>query len=386
MAHDAHHTGRTFNSEICNQSSNSQLALEQHECAPPPTANGDDVCRETLLSEDASHQHQHQHEHDTPDPQANIEKVSRLFEQTSLHHQPAFDGGYSPAHLATLDQGTDNLLLSTEVAHQQHKRDSLAHHAKIDCKYCSRSFPTTAALHQHRCDSPTPEASSETDSPVSTDSTASPATIVCKYCPRSFSTTTALHQHRCEQPTYGTTSDRKRSHPARASTFDRHVLRQGALDQHASVKPWSLQPAFHDEVVELIHPVLSMSFFEASGFEDSIESYDTHIMGRFTCTDVACRTDGWSSKLVALTIRLYSGKRYNAVVWHQRCRKCNGFGRPKLDDTYAMRVAYRLRVWFGKPVKKVHYREGDSTPHESELCEGCKNGHCNGRVLELGGL
>jgi hypothetical protein len=372
--------GHSTTYEICNQSSNSQLAPQQHKCAPPPTANGYEVCRKTLLSEDASHQHQH--ESDTPDPQANVEDVSRLFERASLHHQTAFNGGYSPAHLTTLDQGTDNLLLSTEMAHHQHKRDSLAHQAKIDCKYCSRSFPTTATLYQHRCDSPTPEASSETDSPVSTDSTASPAspaTIVCKYCDRSFSTTVTLHQHRCEQPTY-TTSDRRTRHQASLSTFDSSFSDGDAPSQPT---PWSLQPAFHDDVSQLLHPVLSVEFFEASGFHDCIELHDTHILGRFTCTNMACRKE-WSSQLVALTIRLYSGKRYNAVVWHQRCRSCEHLGLPTLDDTYAERVAYRLKVWFRKPVEPVYYSARKTAPHEFELCEGCKNRHCKIGLLTQG--
>lgn len=80
--------------------------------------------------------------------------------------------------------------------------------------------------------------------------------------------------------------------------------------------------------------------------------------------------------MIALTIRLYSGKRHNAVVWHQRCRECETFGQPTLDDTYAERIAYRLKVWFRIPVEPVVYVAADTEPHEVGLCEGCKNRHC----------
>jgi len=128
-------------------------------------------------------------------------------------------------------------------------------------------------------------------------------------------------------------------------------------------------------VLELITPVLTMGF-EASDSEEYIKVYDTHIMGRFDCTNSACPTDKWSSKWIALTIRLYEGQRYNAKVWHQRCRACDTFGHPTLDDTYAERIAYRLKVWFRKYLELVNWSWRETPPHESDLCEGCKHRHC----------
>jgi len=355
------HMGRTYNCGICDESSNNQLALEQHECMSPATTSGDEVCRQTIPSDEASPLHAQdthlielQRQKKRDNPQADFEVVLRLLERTLPNHQ-----------------------------------------AKNDCKYCPRSFPTTTALHQHRCDSPTPEtaperetshpsALSEIASPASTHATASIATFACKYCERLFPTTVTLHQHRCEPPTYGTTSDRKTSHqststehslPASPITSDRSFS-EHHLPAHALSSPWSLQPARHEEVAELIHPVLSVEFFEASGFDDCTKHHDTHIMGYFTCTNKACRKDNWSSRMIALTIRLYSGKRYNAVVWHQRCKKCQTFGQPTLEESYAERIAYRLKVWFGKPHETIDYFPGDPFPHKRWLCEGCKNGHC----------
>jgi hypothetical protein len=378
--------------------SNSQLALEQHECASSPTASDYCPCDRSFSTKEALQQHEcqsRQQEHDTPEPKANIEDVSRLFERTSLHHPPSTEETLQqhernlPAHLTTLD-------------HQQHECDSPAHQATINCKYCDGSFPTMKALHQHRCPLPTHrnKSSRERSNRLSStelafqqherDLSASQATIGCKYCPGSFSTLNALHQHRCGLPTREVTPDLEPSRqttpsendsPATSFAFDRSFPdhpHQHERDSpaHASVKPWSLQPAKHEEVLELIHPVLSVEFFKANGFDDCTRHHDTHIMGYFTCSNKACPKDMWSSKMIALTIRLYSGKRCNAVVWHQRCKKCQSFGEPELEESYAERIAYRLKVWFIKPYEKIDYLPGDPFPHKRHLCEGCKNGHC----------
>jgi hypothetical protein len=314
-----------------------------------PSSTYNCQCERTFLTKEDLQQHERQHERDLPEHEATFEEVLQLLE-----------------------------------------RASLARGATSDCKYCSRSFSSRGALHQHRCDSPSSDITSDcetSDSPANTaasttaSTAASTTTVSCKYCDRSFPTTKALHQHKCDLPARQTTFTRKTRQAASPPirSFDNDALPQSSL-----TTPTSLQPAFHEEVLHLIHPVLSMDFFEASGFEDCIEFYDTHIMGRFACTNTACCNRGWSSKLIALTIRLYSGKRYNAVVWHQRCRGCETFGQPTLDDTYAERIAYRLKVWFRIPVEPVDYHAADTEPHEDGLCEGCKNRHCKNSPYRLG--
>ena len=41
-----------------------------------------------------------------------------------------------------------------------------------------------------------------------------------------------------------------------------------------------------------------------------LEEYDTNIMRRFRCLNKACRQSGWASKLIAITIRMYTKQRY----------------------------------------------------------------------------
>ncbi|EJT68021.1 hypothetical protein GGTG_14401 [Gaeumannomyces tritici R3-111a-1] len=50
---------------------------------------------------------------------------------------------------------------------------------------------------------------------------------------------------------------------------------------------------------------------------------------------------------------------------------------PILDDSYGERVAYWLKKWSGVRVQAPQrsQRKNDK-PHRSNLCEGCKAGHC----------
>jgi hypothetical protein len=79
------------------------------------------------------------------------------------------------------------------------------------------------------------------------------------------------------------------------------------------------------------------------------------LSGSFECRNRRCRTSGWSSKLIAITLRMYPGEKYNARVYYQRCRACNELSEPKLDDSYAKRVAYRLKKWCGVQMEAPQY-------------------------------
>ncbi|RMJ06665.1 hypothetical protein CDV36_013738 [Fusarium kuroshium] len=143
-------------------------------------------------------------------------------------------------------------------------------------------------------------------------------------------------------------------------------------------RSWSMYPALNDELSnELETEDLYFTFNNNDDERDCIESYDTNIMGRFTCHNNNCTSRGWSSKKIPITIRMYSGERYNVRVYHQRCKSCNWLSRPNLDvDTYVDRVAYRLKKWSGVEVERPPYNRKRGKPHERGLCEGCKNGHC----------
>ena len=143
-------------------------------------------------------------------------------------------------------------------------------------------------------------------------------------------------------------------------------------------KSWSMYPALHDSVSRLLKEAgLSFTFFEIDEDEGSIEKYDTNIKGRFKCPNKDCPQPGWGSLLIAITIRMYSERRYNARVYHQRCKVCESLSQPFPDDSYAERIAYRLKKWSGIKMEPPSYTARTSNrPHESALCEGCRHGHC----------
>lgn len=140
---------------------------------------------------------------------------------------------------------------------------------------------------------------------------------------------------------------------------------------------WSLFPNLHKSVMSILEQDgLSLDFNPIDDEITSIKDYDTHIMGRFKCHNQTCDSDGWSSKKIATTIRMYPGGRYNSRVYHQRCKRCHQLSRPTLDDSYAERVAYRIKKWLGVEVESPFYAKKQGPPHNHLLCEGCKHGHC----------
>lgn len=135
---------------------------------------------------------------------------------------------------------------------------------------------------------------------------------------------------------------------------------------------------FHDDVARLLDEEgLRFDFLDADDAENNIEERETNIMGRFLCRDRRCHHSGWSSKKIAITIRMYPGLRYNARVYHQRCRNCNTVGRPILNSSYAERVAYWIKKWNGVEVQRPATSGQSNGPHDSDRCEGCRAGHCS---------
>lgn len=142
---------------------------------------------------------------------------------------------------------------------------------------------------------------------------------------------------------------------------------------------WSLYPQHHGNVSRLLKESgLKFRFHRTDDAQDCVEEYDSNVMGRFVCNNPGCKSKGWSSKMIPLTIRMYRGGRYNARVYHQRCKSCNTISRPFLDDSYSERVAYRLKKWSGIEMDRPFYSwKQTERPHERRLCEGCKAGHCS---------
>ena len=148
-------------------------------------------------------------------------------------------------------------------------------------------------------------------------------------------------------------------------------------------KKWSLYPSLHNNVLDLIREHgLFFQFHDEDDDQNCISNYDTHIIGRFTCPNRSCSARVWTSKQVAVTIREYSNRRYNARVYYQSCKSCKTLVEPELDHSYAQRVAYRIKKWCGVQMDAPPFSGQSKGPHRSDLCEGCKQGHCSGLGLE----
>ncbi|RDW83793.1 3CxxC-type zinc finger protein [Aspergillus mulundensis] len=143
------------------------------------------------------------------------------------------------------------------------------------------------------------------------------------------------------------------------------------------VKTHSMFTEQHSSVLELLKTSgLKMSFHPVDTDKGTICAKETNVVGEFICNNKPCKSKGWASGVVATVIRLYPDNRYNARVYHQRCKKCNTLSRPKLDESYAERVAYRLKKWNDIDVEEPVYNKESKEPHKTQLCEGCKAGHC----------
>ncbi len=146
----------------------------------------------------------------------------------------------------------------------------------------------------------------------------------------------------------------------------------------------SMHPGLHSRVQSLLDDELLDFTFRPRGEKGHhIKERDTNIMGKFKCGNKKC-SKIWSSKCIAITIRLYHGNKYTVLVYHQRCERCNSLARPQLDETYEERVARWLKIWSGVKVPRECYAHKKTLPHQSSLCEGCKAGHCSRGDSEAG--
>lgn len=142
---------------------------------------------------------------------------------------------------------------------------------------------------------------------------------------------------------------------------------------------WSMLPERHRDVLLMLKDCgLKFKFHNEDDSISCAEDWDTNVMGRFSCRNRDCPSRGWPSKAIAMTIRLYPNARYNARIYHQRCIRCNTPGRlEEVDDSYTERVSYWLKRWSGVQVEAAqHSYKKTRAPHQSDLCEGCKAGHC----------
>ncbi|KAF1975974.1 hypothetical protein BU23DRAFT_457231 [Bimuria novae-zelandiae CBS 107.79] len=140
-------------------------------------------------------------------------------------------------------------------------------------------------------------------------------------------------------------------------------------------------PRWNKAVSTAVSPYIGRVYFHPGVTDrDAIREHETHVMGKFTCSDKSCKMKAWSSKMISIVIQKYPGNEYNAIIYNQRCKKCNNLGCLHLDkECYIERVAYRLKQWAGLMMEKPYYAEKKGPPHKSKLCEGCKRGVCRER-------
>ncbi|KAB8267259.1 zinc-binding domain-containing protein [Aspergillus minisclerotigenes] len=150
-----------------------------------------------------------------------------------------------------------------------------------------------------------------------------------------------------------------------------------APGRRKTTERWSMYQELHDDVSRLLADTdLNFDFHDSDDDINCTKMRNTNIMGRFTCHNPGCRSKGWASRKIAITIRLYPGQKYNARVYHQRCKFCNSLSRPVPDESYAERVTYWIKQWNGVQVEKPPISGVSKGPHNKQLCEGCKAGRC----------
>ena len=148
--------------------------------------------------------------------------------------------------------------------------------------------------------------------------------------------------------------------------------------KNKSQNPWSLHSSRHSDVLRLLQESgLSFDFDDIDDPFKSTREHDTNFTGRFPCWNTRCISKGWSSKMIPVTILLYHDSRYNVRVYNQRCQECGRTSRPRLDDSYAERVVYRLKKWSGMEVEPPFFSGEHNGPHLTAFCEGCRTGRCN---------
>ena len=137
-------------------------------------------------------------------------------------------------------------------------------------------------------------------------------------------------------------------------------------------------PEHHEDVAKATSPLITCNWIQKKVSDRSAHrEYTTYVMGKFRCMNTTCAKKGWSSKMIAITIRGYAKNGYNAVIFNQRCKICHQLGTLFMDKTsYVDRVAYRLHRWAGVQVEQPYYASKKGLPHKRELCEGCKRGVC----------
>jgi transcription elongation factor Elf1 len=296
---------------------------------------------------------------------------------------------------------------ANNAALKQHQQDSPVHNKTFQCQSCGSKFASKAALKQH-----------ERDSPVHKK------TFYCQDCDRPFRSNKTLENHKNlfhavsgqTQDVVDTPLDQGRGRDGAMSTntqprapiidpqsalavqFARMLVSAIPIPPAMTPNPQRARkhvpkqqqqppqetrefftfPELHPNVAAAVSPEISSTWFNGDHDDDDFdEEWNTHVMGRFKCTNNACKKPFWDSRKVPIEIRGYDNDGYSAVVYNQRCKSCNDLGTFELNiPSYVERVAYRLKKWAGVEMEAPPFNEMLGPPHERAYCEGCKRGKC----------
>jgi hypothetical protein len=290
---------------------------------------------------------------------------------------------------------------ATEAALKQHEQNSPVHNKIFQCRNCNSHFASNEALKQH-----------ERDSPVHNK------TFHCQHCNRSFSNSKTLQNHKkMHQVVSGPPQDAvdtlldqgpRRDEGMSTNTqpiaptldplspmvkqFAQMLLsafpptkttnpkraRKSVPQLPQETRKFFTFPALHPNVADAVSPEIPSTWFNSDSDDAAFdEKYNTHVMGKFICTNKECKKRFWGSKMVSIEIRGYANNGYSAVVYNQSCKDCDELGTFELDiPSYVERIAYRLKRWAGVDMERPPFNEKQGLPHESAFCEGCKLGKC----------
>lgn len=214
------------------------------------------------------------------------------------------------------------------------------------CEPCNRSFRDKSSLKQHIRDSPK----------------GSHASTTCEPCNKVFGSEQALQQHLNKSPAH--------LHDSSSTSSQESDSEDGDIK-------FRMYPELHGGVLNAVRQVKPSPKFEPDLDLAYKEKYQTHVKAKFKCNNHGRSPTSWSSNMAAIVIYGYNRNRYNAVVYNQRCNKCNGLGDIHLNETsYVERVAYRIRKWAGFKENEPFFKKRKGPPHREDLCEGCQAGEC----------
>ncbi|KAG0236202.1 hypothetical protein B0O80DRAFT_446804 [Mortierella sp. GBAus27b] len=108
------------------------------------------------------------------------------------------------------------------------------------------------------------------------------------------------------------------------------------------------------------------------------------MFGSFTCRSCTLKNHGhahlWYSGMISTQLWLsLDDKRYRIVINFQKCRRCESYVKPKLDEEkFVNKVIRAFTLWLGLREAEDGWQDDQrlTQPHDQERCRGCEKGVC----------